>query len=149
MLTGKVMDKLTKCSWYFHNHIRRVISFCFDHFHVKFGLIGWKNQQSGNIYSDQFVFKRVASSYFLPTSCYLVGLPRELYAQRDNKYNLHVHKHNYFIFFQDSKILWRKTGWKTWCIGHRCLFRHCRCDWLNHSTWSTVYAYYVTLTLED
>ncbi len=34
--------------------------------------------RSGNMHSDQFVFKRVAS-YFLQTSCCLVGSPGELY----------------------------------------------------------------------
>ncbi len=36
------MDKLTKCSWYIHNHNCLVILFHFSHFDVKFGLICWK-----------------------------------------------------------------------------------------------------------
>ncbi len=41
MLTGKVVDTLSNCSWYIHNHIRHIISFHFGHFWVKFGLICW------------------------------------------------------------------------------------------------------------
>ncbi len=48
LLTGKVKDKLTKCSWYIHNHNRSVILFHFSYFGVKFGLIRWKKVNRSN-----------------------------------------------------------------------------------------------------
>ncbi len=40
-----LLGKLTYCSWYIHNHIRRVISFHFGHFLIKCGQIRLKIKQ--------------------------------------------------------------------------------------------------------
>ncbi len=94
--------------------------------------------------SHQFVFKHVAS-YFLQTSCCLVGSPRIISwcAQTHNKYNLHV----YILYidviisysFKTARSPWEKHG----VLGATTFFYHCSSYCLNNSTWSTTYAYYV------
>ncbi len=122
----------------------------------------------GNMHSDQFVFKHVAS-YFLQTLCCLVGII-SLGTQKHNKYNLHI-----FILYTDVIISYsfktaRYPGEKQtekqgvlgatifftlllWLTepyiahGHLCMRIMCDLDLGRlRFCWSTVHAYYAILS---
>ncbi len=80
---------MTNCSLYTHNHIRCLISFHFDHFRVKFGLIRWMVEFcfvfAAKTHAVSVSIRSACRSIFLQTSCFV-----DKSKTKNNTYNLHA-----------------------------------------------------------